>query len=249
MGKSGAEIQKAYRRCLKEKDAREYLRSEREHMRRNYIPTSELSENDGKIRNERNREKLRAFYERKRQQRQANQATEQETSGYDSGQASSSQGRGRLQVRMNFVSNRRKGAIRRWKREMSHANARIQQLELEREELRKKYRSAQKKVQRQKAKKDETLNSEKRLNTYLPNEMTPRKEKWKKMMNDAALSLPQKKAIKFSLMLGNVLLHEINTTKSKSRSRIKVFHNVIAGKVTKRYRCFHQIRQDYVDID
>ncbi|KAH3863062.1 hypothetical protein DPMN_026039 [Dreissena polymorpha] len=69
MGKSKAEIQRAYRQSLKEKNNEEYLRRERERVRRNYVPTSELSQRDKKRRNKQNRAKLRKFYQRKREER------------------------------------------------------------------------------------------------------------------------------------------------------------------------------------
>ena len=137
MGKSRAEIQKAYRQRLKEKNNAEYLQRERDRMRRNYIPSDSLSENDKNKRNEKNRKKLREFYKRKRQQRVAIQEREPDTSGYESGQAGPSEERGRMIVRMNFPNNRRKGALKRWKRELSEANSQIRELEKVRRQSRK----------------------------------------------------------------------------------------------------------------
>ena len=67
MGKSRAEIQRAYRQRMKEKNNEEYLSKERERMRRKYVPSDLLSDSDKKPRNQLNREKLRKFYQRKRE--------------------------------------------------------------------------------------------------------------------------------------------------------------------------------------
>lgn len=96
---SRAEIQRAYRQRLKEKDNIAYLEKNRERMKRKYVPSSELSENDRKKRNLKNREKLRRFYNRKREERLVHNHPDQpESSGYKSGKPSTPE-RGRIRVR------------------------------------------------------------------------------------------------------------------------------------------------------
>ena len=46
MEKSRAEIEKAYRQRLKDKNKEEYLRKESERKRLNYVPSHQLSDND-----------------------------------------------------------------------------------------------------------------------------------------------------------------------------------------------------------
>ena len=97
MGKSQAEIQRAYRQRLKERNNEEYLRRERERVRQNYTPSSALSENDRRKRNEKNREKLRKFYQRKCAERAFKYT---DTSGYESEkEPSTSEDRGRLRIK------------------------------------------------------------------------------------------------------------------------------------------------------
>ena len=69
-GKSRAEIQRAYRERLKEKNNEEYLRKERERRRHKYIPAALLAESDRIHRNKLNREKLRRCHQKKREARQ-----------------------------------------------------------------------------------------------------------------------------------------------------------------------------------
>jgi hypothetical protein len=209
MGKSKAEIQRAYRQRLKEKNDEEYLRRERERVRRNYVPTSELSQRDKKRRNEQNRAKLRKFYQRKREERQRQRAPqEQDTSGYESAANDSSE-RGRLTVRLPFENNRKKAAKRRWKRELSEANSRIRLLEQERSKLMTRYRSTQRSLQRMKNKSTSQNRNQ---------ELTPSKQTEQEMQM-ANLSNNQKQKIRKSLLLGNVIVSEIKRTKEKNTER------------------------------
>lgn len=225
MKKSRAEIQKAYRQRLKQKNQEEYLRKERERMRRSYVPSSALSENDRNRRNTLNREKLRRFYQRKRELRLANLLADQETSGYDTDQAGPSQERGRLRVRWNFRNNRREGALRRWKRELSEAKSRVRLLEQERDSILKKCRSTQRSLQRMKKSRE-------------PDELTPRKQTVK-MMDEANLSTRQRDKIKKTLLLGNVMVGEVRATKEKtSKGLVKAIHRTVSGRIVKKYRCF-----------
>ena len=58
MGKTRAEIQKAYRERLKAKNKEEYLQKERERRRKNYIPSEELPKRQRDERNRKNRDVL-----------------------------------------------------------------------------------------------------------------------------------------------------------------------------------------------
>ena len=226
MGKSKAEIQKAYRQRLKEKNNAEYLKRERERMRANYVPSSQLSESDRKKRNDRLRRNLRQFYNRKKQERLANQVNQQETSGYETEQGSAPQERGRMRVKLRFDQGRRKGALLRWKREVSSAQSRIRQLEQERVGLKTKLRSAQRKLQREKNKQKES-----------PADTTPRKET-AKMMNEAKLNSLQKEKLKKPLLLGQVLLREVRETKKATPvGQLKALHRAVSGKIVKKYKC------------
>ena len=68
--KSRAEIQRAYRERLKEKNNEEYLRKECERRRHKYVPAALLAESDRIHRNKLNRERLRRCHQRKREARQ-----------------------------------------------------------------------------------------------------------------------------------------------------------------------------------
>lgn len=228
MVKSRAEIQREYRQRIKEKNNAEYLRRERDRKNRSYVPSSSLSENDRKERNRRNRQNLRRFYQKRRDVRASNST--QDTSGYESGEPGPSHERGRLLVRMDFLnrdSGRRKGAMKRWKRDKSLATSRVRMLEQERETLLRKYRSTQRSLQRIKV----------RLNRGQADvEMTPNKQT-EKEMKDANLDKIQREKLKKSLLFGNVLAKEINETKKATpMSKLKALHRVVSGKIVKKYK-------------
>jgi hypothetical protein len=165
MGKSRAEIQRAYRQRLIERNKEENLRKERERKRRNYVSSHQLSDNDRKERNRRNRTNLREFYAR--QQAEPDRQDSSVTSGYESrgnGEESgvetsdkhqtrsrgNEQGRGRLLVRMHFneiIKGKRKVALKRWKRDMTSAVSRNRILEQERDRLRTNLKSTQRALQ------------------------------------------------------------------------------------------------------
>ncbi|XP_060555840.1 uncharacterized protein LOC132716559, partial [Ruditapes philippinarum] len=158
MAKSRAEIQRAYRERQKQKNKDEYLRQERDRKNRSYVPTAELSENDKKKRRQRNRNNLRKFYERKRQQR-SRKSSQNSIGSFESANENNEPGpssyRGRLRVRLDFGNRsegKRKGAIKRWKRDMSDVFSIIRLLEQERKKLLTKVKTTQRNMQRMKQK-------------------------------------------------------------------------------------------------
>ncbi|WAR03915.1 hypothetical protein MAR_010473 [Mya arenaria] len=226
MVKSRAEIQRKYRQRLKEKNNSDCLRRERDRKIRSYVPSSSLSENDREERNRRNRQNLRRYYQKKRAERARNST--QETNGYESDKHETTNERGRMLVRMDFSnrdSGKRKGALKRWKRDKSLATSRVRMLEQERDKLFRKYRSTQHSLQRLKV----------RLNTGQANaEMTPNKET---EMKDAKLDKFQREKLKKSLLFGHVLAKEIKETKkATSMSKLKALHRVVSGKIVKKYK-------------
>ncbi|XP_053403253.1 luc7-like protein 3 [Mercenaria mercenaria] len=251
MGKSRAEIQRAYRERQKEKSKDEYLRKERERKRRSYVPSDQLSENDREERNRRNRANLREFYARKKAVRTRHVEARSGTSGYESNgsngddnsnrneeeRTSSSGGersRGRLLVRLDFNNQsegKRKAAIKRWKRDRSAANSRIRLLEQERDKLKTKLKTTQRSLQRLK---------EGRV-TNQTVELTPSKQT-EHDMNEANLNSEQKRKLRRSLLLSNVIASEIKATKNNTpRHKMKALHHIVAGRIAKKYKCIRYL--------
>lgn len=252
--KSRAEIQRAYRQRLKEKNNEAYLKNERDRKNRNYVPSSKLSENDRAFRNERNRRNLRKYYEKKRAEL-TNRNTETETSGYESAGAGpsrestgaesssertgagSSRERGRLRVKMNFPNpseGKRRAAMKRWKRDRSAAISRVRMLEQERDKLKMKFRSTQRSLQRLK----ESINKKQKLGlTSAKQDLTPGKQT-EHDMTEANLNQQQREKLRRPILFANVLVSEINESrKNTPKGKLKALHRTLSGKLVKKYKC------------
>ncbi|WAR13566.1 hypothetical protein MAR_027746 [Mya arenaria] len=127
----------------------------------------------------------------------------------------------------NRDSGKRKGALKRWKRDKSLATSRVRMLEQEKDKVFRKYRSTQHSLQRLKV----------RLNTGQANaEMRPNKET-EKEMKDAKLDKFQRQKLKKSLLFGHVSAKEIKETKKATpMSKLKALHRVVSGKIVKKYK-------------
>lgn len=125
MGKSRADIQKAYRQRLKEKNNEQYLAKERDRRRRNYIPNEQLSTKKRQERNQKNRDYLKQ-YRRKKKEAAAliHQEPEPNTSGYES---TASRGQNRMVVRLNYP-NRSNGPRMRISKELDKARKELKQM-------------------------------------------------------------------------------------------------------------------------
>ena len=117
-----------------------------------YIPSAELTKRERDERNYKNRKILRNYYQREKEKKRRQENTISETSGYKSGATYKSfDGRSnQLHVRLDFPK-KIIGALKRWKRDISVANTRIKRLENERDNMLRKYISAQRTIRRMKS--------------------------------------------------------------------------------------------------
>ena len=222
MGKSRAEIQKAYRQRLKAKDNKGYLEKEKARRRASYVPSSQLSRKERRERNEKNRERLRRFYDKKRNEQNTENegCNEQDTSGYDTADSAL------LQVNFQFP-NRRKGPQKRWKEELSKAKERIKQLEEINKEAKRSNSTLRRKLQRIKQKN----------NSSNTGNLTPRKEV-EQVIKRAQLCESQRYIVKKPLLLASAITKEIDATKRNARKIEKrVLYRVVNEKIIKKYKC------------
>ncbi|XP_060575939.1 uncharacterized protein LOC132733324 [Ruditapes philippinarum] len=159
MPKSRAEVQKAYRQRLKEKNNDLYLAKERLRRKQSYTPSHLLSNKERDARNKKNRDYLKVFRNKERQAEELarNQHEQQPatpgTSGYESGQSNS-----RLVVNMNFP-NRRNGPRMRISKELKRAKKELDKMRENYETLNRKYRSTMRSMQRLKRKAEASPNT------------------------------------------------------------------------------------------
>lgn len=196
MGKTRAEIQKAYRERLKQKNNEEYLEKERQRRRKNDVPSENLTKRERDIRNKQNRE---------REDMNINNNNNIDTSGYESvDEPRNDIPVQPLQIRFPF-NNRRKGALKRWKRDITNAKSKIKSLEIDRDKAKRKLKSVQRSIQRLRQ----------RIEQSKVQNLTPRKET-ENIMKEANLTKNQRNKIRKQLLLGNVLVREIREAKKNT---------------------------------
>ena len=191
-----------------------------------YIPSAELTKRERDERNCKNRKILRNYYQREKEKKRRQENTISETSGYKSGATYKSfDGRSnQLHVRLDFPK-KRIGALKRWKRDISVANTRIKRLENERDNMLRKYISAQRTVRGKKAA-AYIKDTDKKQNT-------PRKQ-IESLMEEASLTQEQEQKIRKPLSLENVLEHNNKATKENTTAQnVKLIHSVVSGKTIK----------------
>ena len=167
MGKSRAEIQKAYRGKKKQKEGESYLAKERQRRMAYYTPISELSRTERVKRNEKNSEFLRTWRQRNRddQNRQdlENESLENEalsTNGYESVSSSLNNS---LQVCFNFHPRKKNASRVRIRRALSTAHMNISKLKKDNHQLTKRTKTLQKRLERMRKKCSQILREVKPL--------------------------------------------------------------------------------------
>lgn len=241
MGKSRAEIQRDYRKRLKEKLGEEYNRRERDRMRASYVSSSQLSEKKRKERNQKNKIRNRLCRQRMRERlnlQHAHEDTENEcTSGYSSTIVSpEDSSKERLIVRlpclpMTFKSN---GPKKARARALARAHRTIKGLREEQLKLQKRLACKRKQIERLTKKMKATQKS-----TDSPGHKTECE------LSKLQLSPSKRRIVKRKLLFANVLLNEFKLAKeSTSTKRRKILHKLIAGKVARKYRCINVISQE-----
>lgn len=211
MGKSRADIQKAYRQRLKERLGEEYNRKERDRMRKNYIPTQQLSDRKRKKRNEANKIRNQRSRQRKRDIiQQLNYSIESDnTSGYHSNnieepspnEPSTSRSQ-TMVVKLLVVAipNRRRRL-----RALVKANKTIKQLKDEQRNLKRKLANKKKQLQRLCKNVKQTQSRNEQMDTP--------KRKTEQELQRMQLTPKTQKSMKRRLMFVNALLGEIETSK------------------------------------
>jgi len=228
MGKSRAEIQKAYRERKKQKEGESYLAKERQRRNTYYTPSSELSRTERVKRNEKNSEYLRTWRQKKRddQNRQylENESLENETlltSGYESASSSLNNS---LQVRINFHPRKKNASRVRISRALSNAHMNISKLKKDNHQLTKRTQTLKKRLERMR----------KRVQSDLP------RSKATKLMKEAKLTRKQSQKVRKHLIPGSAVIEEIKTAhqeiKGKRKGQIFTLSSIVSGKIIKKYR-------------
>lgn len=261
MGKSRAEIQRAYRQRKREAEGEIFLDKERKRTRKYYVPISERSKSDQKARREKVRKNVQQFRLRKRlaklqeEQRTICQRTEcMETD--ENGVSSTTHGTKECEHQSNKTptvneplivklpgfqakqrSRRRVSrALSKKSREMEKLKATNKQLQTKIKTVSKRYERLCKKVAAASTSvSDKPSTSQSEIPKTAP--LTPRK-RLASNLRDIGVS-PRKvpRQIKKSLLLGGVIYDEIQgKRKDNGKKGRQAIANIISGKLLKKYR-------------
>ena len=239
MGKSAAEKMRDYRKRLKEDPERysEYLAKAKKRKKNNYVPVNQLNKREKQRRREKNKSDVRAHRIRKMLERveieQAN--TSLSESGYETRDS-------RLVVNMQFPR-RRNGPRKRMQRALSKKNRENKELQLEVENLRKKYRKTLKRLQRVKRKdKHHTKKVQDEILVDSTNH-TP-KRKTDALILSAGLTKNQSEKVRKQLLFANIVQTELK----KNRRRVKrgergILSGLIGGKIISKYKLARSVNK------
>ncbi|XP_053373914.1 luc7-like protein 3 [Mercenaria mercenaria] len=248
MGKSRAQIQKEYRDRKKAKLGEEYMQKERERVRKYYIPAKELSNKKRKERNEKMKIKNRRSRARARERLERLRVRESiddgpSDSGYGSGYPSTSRQSEPMIVRLPAINvlSRAKGGKRKQARALARAHKSINVLERKKNELERKLKTKSKQLERLR-KKFETRSKSLDTPSQIENQATTPRSKTSHEVEQLNLTPRRKKTVAKKLLLTNVLLAEVKKTKeTSSRKKRSILHNIVAGRISRKYKCMKAI--------
>ncbi|XP_060564869.1 uncharacterized protein LOC132724071 [Ruditapes philippinarum] len=251
MGKSRAEIQRAYRERKKASEGEKYFEKERKRTRSYYVPTVKRSKKDLATRREKVRKNVQKYRQRMKEletQEQINQsACMQEDDKLivdDENGVSWSTPNPKIVVKLPFFDPRQR-TRRRISRVVSKQNREIEKLKFQNESLQKRYKTVSKRYQRLKKKTDDqptpsSCNSSVNENEMMPispRQSTPRKRVAEELREAGVTPRKVPRKVRKMLLLGSALAEEVSgARKDNGKKGRKVIANILSGKIIKKYK-------------
>ena len=233
MPKSKSQRMKEYRARKKEQLGDQWLKQERSRVKACYVPTEQLNDDDKQIRRDKNKKNARTFYAKKRNGNKDTHNDEHlnETEPEEEPSCSHEDDNGvssttmPLTVKMPFnTSSQNKGQHKRVSRALKRSYDRIETLEDKNEELIRKLKSAQRRIQRYESVKMKTKDP-----------LTPKSED-DDILKKAGLKPTQFHTIRKQLIYDKCLNEEIKNTMTDHSKKLPFdIQKVVFGKVVKKY--------------
>jgi len=235
MGKSRAEIQKAYRERQKAKGST-FLEKERVRQKSYYKPAATLSKKKREERNYSN--KLRNRLSRLRRQNQHNEEVTDETSGYESNRTElgspDDPHHELLIIRFPARSSKAKGLSKTRERRIAKANKKLRVLTDENVQLKKKLKVSNRHINR--------LNS--RIGNLKANNASTPEKKTESLLHTLNLTPERKSHVRRNILATQVVMSEIKKSKTYiSRKKSQSLSCIVSGKIAKRYRQVSKIQK------
>lgn len=233
MGKSRAEIQRAYRERKKKKDPK-FLEKERKRQAYYRVPATQLSQSALKERRRKSREHCKA-YRKKRKAINVSSTPDGPAVLTDKRRSRSADESDKLVVQFAFPQ---RNTNKKRSRALRKANKTLKEISSQNVRLRRKLKTVQKRCER--------LVKKKKSSEKVTEDMTPRSKTKEELrqanMDNKAVPLSIRKKLQFS----NVLAYQIKQSHSKASTQNKQreLRKVIAGKIVKKYRCLASIHRN-----
>ena len=223
MAKSRAEIQKAYRERQKAKNREEFLKKERERVKKLYIPTCQLTRREQMRRNIKNNINLTRHRLKKKQQSVA--VVEEEARPET------------MVVKLPF--SRKAAGKRRVSKALGKRIKEVNKLRETLKRLKTKHKSAMRKIQRLKARSSQSSSQGSSQDTE-EEANTPRSKTRAELRN---INKEDANRIRKQLLLSNVLMAEVKEAKKANKKKSTILHQTLSGKIVKKYRCLSSLNR------
>ena len=254
MGKTQAEIQKAYRERKKLKEGVEYLDRETKRVMKYYTPVSDVSKKKANERRKRNRENVKRHRQKKKQEKEAaasatlpEEDDNREVGGsniQESEVSSSTDDRAchsRLIVKLPSLESKKRSR-KRISRSTSKSRRVIKKLEEENKNLERKYKKVSKRYERL-SKKTTVDSSPSQASTSKDSpdnrreNMTPRKRALQEIRDEGLSPSKIPKILKEKVIVASVIAEEINEAYRENNQAGKaVVKDIVFGKHVQKYR-------------
>lgn len=231
MGKTRAEIQRAYRERKKLKEGDEYRKNESIRVMKYYIPSQELNRVERTKRNVKAAERNRRHRQKVKREREDQTINDNSISASEVDESFNSSTP--IIVKMPFQqrsqSKRKILAQRKRREQLMNAEKEVKKLQL-------KYRAKEKMLNRLKMRiKEQSQTSDEQLSS------TPRKQTHLQI-DSLQLTPSRASKVRRHLLVANAILHELSETRKKGAHK-KSKTSRMAGKILKKYKCLSFVSQ------
>ena len=244
MGKSRAEVQRAYRERKKAKEGELYLTKERQRVKKYYVPTNSLPKKNLKER----REKIRDCMRQKRMKESNNLLIENndENNENKAGKSSAYQTRSKPQlkapllVKMDFKAKQERNKIqtrKRTSRSLSNANYKLMKLKQEIQDLKRQNWKVKKRLQRKEHKRSHSQQTPE-------NSTSSPMRKANEELRNANLTPRKYQTLQSKLTFHNCLVSEIRQATSNEKKKFAVLKVVTGGGVVRHHKYVRRLSRN-----
>ena len=213
MVKSRAEIQRDYRERKKRIEGESYKKRERERRQKYYVKTSELSTPELKKRREQTLNRVKKHYAKKRKS-----ASE------------------KLELKFPFQGNHASGVRKRQKTALRSAYRQIEELKNENNQLKRRNKTIQKRLERERTNKGDHGDEENSPVTTASasGEPTTPRSRTKQFLQNYNFNGKQRKMVRKKLLFANIMLEEVKKNIENRKNQRSSKRRIASGEIIKK---------------